>query len=88
MKIARISQDLGPPLSEGMFSTALPTPRGWKGLLSREGWRDLSPSLFAEGWLNLEAEQLQGVDIQLHHTWARLQGRLVPQCAADRGREL
>ena len=88
MKIARISQDLGPPISEGMFSTALLTPRGWKGLLSGEGWRDISPSLSAEGQLSHEAEQLQGVDIQLDHTRARLQGHLVPQCAADRGREL
>jgi hypothetical protein len=73
---------------EGVFSAALPTPRGWKGLLIGEGWRDSSPSLCAEGELNCEAEQLQGVDIQLDHTGARLQGRLVPQCAPDRGREL
>ena len=42
----------------------------------------------AEGHLRHEAEQLQGVDIQPDHTGARLQGHLVPECAADRGREL
>ena len=34
---------------EGVFSTALPSPRGWKGLLSGEGWQGELLPLWAEG---------------------------------------
>ena len=59
---------------EGVFSTALPTPRGWKGNFSREGWRDHSPLFVQKDTLNQEAEQLQGVDPHLDHPGAGLQG--------------
>ena len=63
---------------EGVFSAALPTPRGWKALLSGEGWQGQLLPLYAEDVLNHKAEQLQGVDLRPDHPGARLQGRLVP----------
>ena len=74
---------------EGVFSAALPTPKGWKGWFSGDGWRDHSARPFVQkDVLNRDAEQCQGVNLHHDHPGAGQQGRLVPQCAADRGREL
>ena len=88
MKIARISLIFDHLFLEGVFSAALPTPKGWKGWFSGDGWRDHSPLFVQKDALNHKAEQLQGVNLHLDHPGARLQGCLVPQCAADRAREL
>lgn len=44
---------------EGVFSAALPTPRGWKGLLSSEGWRDLSTLFVQKDMLNRELSNVR-----------------------------
>ena len=44
---------------EGMFSAALQTPRGWKGLLIGEGWRDLSPLFVQKDTLNHELSNVR-----------------------------
>ena len=58
---------------EGVFSAALSTPRGWKGLISCDGWRHHSPLFVQKDLLNPEAEQLQGVSLHLDHPGAGLQ---------------
>ena len=73
---------------EVVFNPALHDPRAWTWLLSGRV-RGTTPPLFVQkDALNHKAEQLQGVNLHLDHPGARLQGRLVSQCAADRAREL
>ena len=59
---------------EDVFKAAMPTPRAWKGLFSREGWRDHSSLFVQKDALNQEAEQRHGIDLHLGHPGAGLQG--------------
>ena len=70
--------------------SALPCASPGAGRDSLAGMvRGTTPRLFVQkDTLNPEAEQRQGVNLHLDHPGDGQQGRVIPQCAADRGREL